>query len=130
MPSRKRGLNNEYLHWVDRLLFASPFVYEVQTHHEDRGEVWFLRVNVYFIDNSLLHFRELFAGQERSIKKTYTYHYQRADGSMIFRYDNAPHFPKLPSAPHHKHVGESEVVAANAPDLQTVLKEIERLIKR
>jgi hypothetical protein len=73
MPSRKRGLNNEYLQSVDRLLSASPFVYEVETHHEDRGEVWFLRVNVYFIDNSLLHVRELFVGQERPIKKTYTY---------------------------------------------------------
>jgi len=36
----------------------------------------------------------------------------------------------ITSAPHHKHVGETEVVAANAPDLQTVLKEIEGLIKR
>lgn len=118
----------EYLEWVDKVLFGSPFVNEVKTHHEDRGEVWFLRVNVYFIDNSLLHFRELFVGQERPFKKTYTYHYQRADGAMVFRYDNAPHFPKLSTAPHHKHVGENDVVAADAPDLQSVLKEIESLI--
>ena len=48
---------------------------------------------------------------------------------MVFRYDNAPHFPHLPTAPHHKHVGEIEVVAADAPDLQSVLKEIEGMIK-
>jgi hypothetical protein len=83
---------------------------------------------VYFIDNSFLHFRELFVGQDNPFKKTYTYHYQRADGKMIFRYDNAPHFPALPTAPHHKHLGETEVIAANAPDLQSVLKEIEALI--
>ncbi len=47
---------------------------------------------------------------------------------MIFRYDDADHFSKLPSAPHHKHVGENEVIAADAPDLQFVLKEIEALI--
>ncbi len=121
-------MNSEYLEWVDKLLSDSPFVYEVKTHYEDREEVWFLRVNVYFIDNSLLHFRELFVGQERSFKKTYTYHYQRSDGTMVFRYDNAPHFPKLPSAPRHKHIGENDVIAANAPDLQSVLKEIESLI--
>lgn len=121
-------MNSEYREWVDKVLSKSPFVYEVKTHYEDREEVWFLRVNVYFIDNSLLHFRELFVGQERSIKKTYTYHYQRADGTMVFRYDNAPHFQKLPSAPHHKHVGENDVIATNAPDLQSVLKEIESLI--
>ena len=119
----------DYLASVDKILRGSPFVNDFQIQHEDRGEVWFLRVNVYFIDNSLLHFRELFVGQENPIKKTYTYHYQREDGTMVFRYDNAPHFPHLPTAPHHKHVGEAEVVAADAPDLQSILKEIEGTIK-
>ena len=119
----------DYLAWVGRTLRESPFVNEFQTEHEDRGEVWFLRVNVYFIDNSLLHFRELFVGQENPFKKTYTYHYQCEDGTIVFRYDNAPHFPNLSTAPHHKHVGETDVVAANAPDLESVLREIEALIK-
>lgn len=118
----------EYLAWVDKTLRGSPFVNDFQTQHEDRGEVWFLRVNVYFIDNSLLHFRELFVGQEHPVKKTYTYHYQQADGSMVFRYDNAPHFPHLPTAPHHKHVGETEVIAAETPNLEAVLKEIEAIV--
>lgn len=121
-------MNSEYLEWVDKLLSDSPFVYEVKTQHEDRKEVWFLRVKVYFIDNSLLHFRELFVGQERSFKKTYSYHYQRSDGTIVFRYDNAPHFPELPTAPHHKHIGENDVTASEPPDLQFVLKEIESLI--
>lgn len=47
---------------------------------------------------------------------------------MIFRYDNAPHFPKLSTAPHHKYIGENDVAAADIPDLQSVLKEIEGLI--
>jgi len=118
----------DYLASVDKTLRGSPFVNEFQTQHEDRGEVWFLRVNVYFIDNSLLHFRELFVGQENPFKKTYIYHYQRADGTIVFRYDNARHFPNLSTAPHHKHIGETEVVAADAPDLESVLKEIEAII--
>jgi hypothetical protein len=48
---------------------------------------------------------------------------------MVFRYDNAPHFPKLASAPHHKHTNENDVLASQPPDLQSVLKEIEGLIK-
>ncbi len=119
----------DYLALVDKALRGSPFVNDFQTKHEDRGEVWFLRVNVYFIDNSLLHFRELFVGQENPFKKTYAYHYQRADGTMVFRYDNAPHFSDLPTAPNHKHIGEDEVVASDMPDLQSVLKEIEGMIK-
>ncbi len=42
---------------------------------------------------------------------------------LIFRYDNAPHFPHAPPPPHHKHVGESEVIAAVPPDLETILRE-------
>ncbi len=58
----------------------------------------------------------------------YVFQYMRADGSLVFRYDDTKHFPNLSSAPHHKHVGETEVIAADAPDLQSVLKEIEALI--
>lgn len=32
--------------------------------------------------------------------------------------------------PHHKHIGENEVIAANPPDLEVVLKEIEGMIDR
>jgi hypothetical protein len=111
-------------------LSASPFVHEPKVEIDDRDEVQFIRADVYFIDNSLLHFRELWIWQDdKRFKKAYTYHYQRPDGSMVFRYDNAPHFPNLSTAPHHKHIGENDVVAVDAPDLQSVLKEIEALIQ-
>ncbi|MGH2522739.1 MAG: toxin-antitoxin system TumE family protein [Anaerolineales bacterium] len=74
----------------------------------------------------LLHFREL-ADTETTVQRiAYVYHYQRADGALVFRYDNSTHYPSLPNAPHHKHDGdENTVVPANAPDLAAVLKEIE-----
>lgn len=100
----------DYLASVDKNLRGSPFVNDFQTEHEDRGEVWFLRVNVYFIDNSLLHFRELFVGQENPFKKTYTYHYQRVDGTIVFRYDNAPHFPNLPTAHITNTLGKTKLL--------------------
>ncbi|MEH1781392.1 MAG: DUF6516 family protein [Nostoc sp.] len=33
----------------------------------------------------------------------YRYHFQDEQNSLIFRYDSTPHFPNLPSFPHHKH---------------------------
>lgn len=122
-------MNNGYLQFILALLSASPFVHEPVVNVDDRDEVWFIRADVHFIDNSLLHFRELFVKQDNPVKKAYTYHYQREDGTMVFRYDNAPHFLHLSTAPNHKHVGGNEVIAADAPDLQSVLKEIEALIK-
>ncbi len=50
----------------------------------------------------------------------YVYHYQRADGRQVFRYDNAPHYPDLPGFPEHKHEGE-RVSSAPVPDLSEVL---------
>jgi len=64
----------------------------------------------------------------RDVKRiVYSFHYQRADGTLGFRYDNTPHYPKLPTFPSHKHIGDS-VVAAGAPDLADVLREIDALI--
>jgi hypothetical protein len=55
------------------------------------------------------------------------YHYQDVSGALIFRYDDTPHHPTLEGCPHHKHVGgETAVVPAEAPQLHTVLQEIER----
>ncbi|MFC2023574.1 DUF6516 family protein [Chloroflexota bacterium] len=33
------------------------------------------------------------------VKVRYLYHYQRADGTHAFRYDNAPHYPNLAASP-------------------------------
>lgn len=59
----------------------------------------------------------------------YVYQYQKADGALVFRYDNTPHFPDLFSFPHHKHLGsEVNVMAALPPDLKSVLAEIHNLM--
>ena len=90
-----------------------------------------LRGEVKFVDGSQLHFREFVQLKQRQLpnRYKYAYHYQHADETVIFRYDNARHYLDLSTAPHHKHIGKTDVVAANAPDLESVLKEIEALIK-
>ena len=86
----------------------------------------YIRGDVNFTDDSLLHFREFVTTQPETQRLSYTYHYQRADGALVFRYDDSPHYPDLPNAPHHKHDGdETNVVPSSAPDLAVVLKEIE-----
>ncbi len=54
----------------------------------------------------------------------YSFHYQRADSTLIFRYDNSPHFPNLPTFPAHKHTPDG-VIPSAAPDLADVLREID-----
>ena len=81
-----------------------------------------------FWDGSLLQVDEALVVQAFTIIKIrYNYHYQRADGSLVFRYDNAPHYPDLPGFPEHRHEGD-QVLSASAPDLSQVLKETDRYL--
>lgn len=83
-----------------------------------------------FYDNSLLEFDEAVLWRdEQVVKLRYAYHYQNAAGELIFRYDNAPHYPNISTHPHHKHIG-SEVESAQPPDLSEVLREIEGVVYR
>lgn len=81
-----------------------------------------------FHDGSLLDFDEVvLLRDEQLVKLRYAYHYQDRSGEPIFRYDNVPHHPNIPTYPHHKHVGYA-VVPAQVPDLSEILREIEQII--
>src|SRR5687767_14298482 len=38
----------------------------------------------------------------------YSFHLQDGSGRCVFRYDNAAHYPEMPTFSHHKHVGPDE----------------------
>lgn len=95
---------------------------DIKQPAKDDGRI---RGRVCFYDGSVLLFREKVATHRRRVKKIkYSYHYQRADGKRIFRYDNVPHHPDLPGFPEHKHE-DDRVVTAPAPALGDVLHEID-----
>lgn len=81
-----------------------------------------------FYDGSRLQVVEkLIVERFALVKPRYIYHYQSADGALIFRYDNAPHHREVKTYPHHKHIGEA-VVEARPPDLSEVLREIDAIL--
>lgn len=82
-----------------------------------------LRIRLRFQSGSLLEINEAIIIENGALKTLgYRYHFQRAGSELVFRYDNTPHFPDLPSFPHHKHLRDA-VVASNKPDLLDVLQE-------
>lgn len=120
----------EYFRQVEALIAASGVVHSSRVAYDKRSTfIGFLRGEIYFLDGSNLHLRE-FVDVEYGIQcYRYAYHYQRADGTLVFRYDNTPHYPGLATFPHHKHEGsEGNVVTAATPDLAQVLAEIQELI--
>jgi hypothetical protein len=120
---------DEYFSWISDLIRTSPILHSPQITFERRGPfLGFIRGDVILFDESHFHFREFINTQNGIERYTYVYQYQRADGTLIFRYDNTPHYPGLPKAPDHKHTISAGVVPSNAPSLADVLDEIDRLI--
>jgi len=83
----------------------------------------YLRLMALFVDDSELHVFEYVDSDLRRLG--YAYHYQNSFGAMIFRYDNEPHYPDLPTFPHHKHVAQEE---APRPSEQVNIDEVLREI--
>ena len=89
----------------------------------------FIQGELVFSDDSRLEFAEV-KDTDMQPKIKYRYHYMDEVDGLVFRYDNARHYPKLSTFPHHKHTPKG-VTACSEPDLDGVLSEIEiRVILR
>ena len=124
----------QYFVWVESMLFsrrdAEVEEFTVREIEPDRAGV--VEGRLRFWDGSLLRFAESLTVRGVSlVKQRYAYHFQDSAGHLLFRYDNVPHHPGVPTHPHHKHVGDpahgtETIVGSTAPDLSAVLREIDR----
>lgn len=81
-----------------------------------------------FIDYSTLFITEYVDVRYKIEKLSYAYHYQDKESSLIFRYDNAVHKPKLDFI-EHKHTDE-KTISADVPEIADILEEILLRIKQ
>ncbi len=84
---------------------------------------------IFFIDGSRLDFLEV-VNTNIQTKGKYRYHYMNKANEMVFRCDNAKHYPGLKTFPHHKHVSNETVLENEEPYMRDILIEIEKLISR
>lgn len=117
----------EYFERIQTLIIELSRVeverYEEQVFSQERGN---LRIRIRFFDNSLLEISDaVLIKEEVFIWLSYRYHYQKAKGSIIFRYDNTPHHHELKTYPDHKHIGDF-VVEAVRPNIEEVLDEVKK----
>lgn len=120
----------KFIEDIEKVIDSSPFVLssDIQKHFGPTGNTIYLRGRLFIIDSSILEIA-IFASKSRnaiSIDK-YRFHYIDKQGSMMFRYDNAPHHQKMSSFPHHKHLSE-KITSATMPSLRDVLNEISAII--
>lgn len=125
------GSIEEYLHWMLQLAAESLLISSSHIDLDKRTpRTGLLRGELRFTDGSKLYFRELTTVGVVVERLMYSYHFQSEDGTLIFRYDDTAHHRELSGFPYHKHAGdEKNVLAAQPPDFQAVLREIERTLE-
>ena len=123
----------EYFETIKDRLFVVSFVAEFKIIKQvDRSKNGHIRVRVIFTDNSQLEFSEFVeqnAGDEIQVV-TYSYHWSDENDTVLRRWDNTPHFPKLKNFPHHIHVKEDDVISGKTIDIFGTLDEIEKILTR
>jgi hypothetical protein len=83
-----------------------------------------LRIKIRFALKYLLSVSEALVIVDNQITYIdYRYHFQDEQNSLIYRYDSTPHFPNLPTFPHHKHLFDN-VIAWEKPHIADVLQEV------
>ncbi|MCK5720731.1 MAG: hypothetical protein KAH84_12400 [Thiomargarita sp.] len=118
------NLLSQYLKKVEIVVIAlenthiEHYVEEILTEYRIN-----LQIKIRFADGNLLELNEAIILELEQIEYlNYRYHYQDKQNNMIFRYDNAPHFPNLSNFPHHKHLS-NQVISSIKPLMTNVIQE-------
>lgn len=109
---------DDYLNAVKERLLTDPVVSSFHIVRERATLVdAHLRARLTLSDGSRLEFSEYVqrSPEDQISVLTYSYHWADANGNLILRWDNTPHFPDLPGFPHHVHDGRAETVRSGEP---------------
>jgi len=123
----------DYFSEIQNLLRGSAFIENVDVKYDAKSKtVGLIHGNIGMVDGSTLQFLELIDRKDNEIiRPKYRFHFMDSADKMIFRYDNAPHHPEVPTYPHHKHIRDEEKLKQSKEiGLRDVLSEIEGMIIR
>ena len=87
-----------------------------------------LRIRIRFSQGYLFELNEAIIAENENITHLgYRYHFQDDQNRLLFRYDNTPHFTKLESFPHHKHLAD-QVISSKKPSPRNAILEAAKKI--
>ncbi len=122
-------LISEYFQKIESQIADCIYIVETSLVKDKRSlHIGIIEGELFFTDESKLHFIEFVNVKETIEVYKYSYHYQDLNGDLIFRYDMAPHHREIKTFPHHKHIRSNNVVEVSAPAFAQVLDEISDLI--
>ncbi len=120
-----------YFDEIEKALINDPLVVltNINRYHTN-PKTAYIRVKALFIDGSSLNiFQHIHLKKNNIIITDYRLHYMDSESKLIFRYDNAPHYPEISTFPNHKHI-PSGVREASIPNIKELLNEIHKHIVR
>jgi len=114
---------------LETAIISDPLVISTDLHRAYTSiETGYVKGEITFIDGScLVVFQHVRIEEEKLTVTDYRYHYMTPDNKLIFRYDNAPHYPEIDTFPHHKHL-PSGARGAAMPSVKHVLAEIDAIV--
>ena len=96
----------------------------VDFHQELRpGKLAIVNVKVVFINSTIFYIKAYINARYKIDILSYAFQYQKKDGQLIFRYDNAEHKPSLPSK-EHKYMSNGSIIEASIPDIFDLVDEV------
>ena len=97
----------DYYVELQKAIHAAPHVLHSDMHFEEIDlNQCYIRGVITLIEGFVLHVAEYVVTAPAVTRPKYRYHLQNAEGTLVSRWDNAPHHPEVPSFPHHIHDGE------------------------
>ncbi len=98
----------------------------------DEKDILLYRLRAHLADGSLLEMMERLTELKTGGTDTtkYSFHWQDAEGKLIKRWDNAPHFPDVPTYPFHVHLGEERVESSHPQTGFAILERIDEEFSR
>jgi hypothetical protein len=102
--------------------FSDIVISYTVTEYRRYGTAMSFIAKVEFFDRSVLFIRDYLF---KDGKRKYSYHWQDKSGSLLSRWDNAPHHKDILSYPHHRHLDDAEVVATterNLPEIFSIIR--------
>lgn len=119
-----------YFDEILQSLIVSHIVSSFKVLKQEIGdEEGFIRIKSILRDDSIIEFAEYVIALKNNVSvETYSYHWQKANGLLIKRWDNVPHHKEIDTFPHHLHLADDKVIKSPQMSLKKVLAEIEKTL--
>ncbi len=117
----------EYLRHLKALISLNNQVTHIHIVREEaQGDSGLLRYRLSLQDGSLIEmFQRFHVDAGDAVVTKYSYHWQDEDGTLLRRWDNAPHHPEVATHPYHLHLGDKQVLShamLGAEDLLSTIR--------